>query len=357
MKTLKPILFGLLLVASTVNIIASCTKQTNSSENNSVNSVAIVENLPLTDSLFFDSIYYIYFNNKETYEDKAVFDSQMTVLISEYSKLKGKTLLTDSKLKEYENLVAFLKETFPDSLYNGTQKDMSFAGLYEMIEADYLRVHYDFLLIDAMSSVKLKELKAKEAKAWYDFAGAQSKFQCYVMIDGGGGTCSDLANTKLNSLLANIRNEGNLMLYFNLHGENYKNKNSLTYKPIEKTYFDKEYAIYRSAINQAEESTFSTNTISDKFELLKKNEDSFNHLMELRKEISKELQGKIKSIFDQSTYRIQKIHLINLKNHYAQYGCNSSSTDEMFLKEKDNYQKVLNSEHPLGNPYITKKEI
>lgn len=356
MRKLKPILLGLLLVASAVNVIPSCTKQTNSSENNSVDSVAIVENLALTDSLFFDSIYHIYINNNKTYEDEVVFDSLMTSLISEYSKVKGKNLLSDSKVTEYKNLVSFLTETFPDSLYDGTQADMNFASFIEFIEADYLNIHYEYLLTDAMPSEKLKELKAKEAKAWYDFASAQSSFQWNVLIDGDGGSCASLASNQLNGLLSSVRNEGNLMLYFNLHGENYKSKNSLTYKPIEKTYFDTEYAIYRTAIDQAEDGYSYSHTISEKLEYLKKNEESFNQLMELRSEISKELQSKIKSIFDQSTYRIQKIHLINLKNHYAQYGCTSSSTAEMFLREEDSYQKVLNSEHPLETPYITKKE-
>lgn len=358
MKTIK--LWIALYCFMIIAVNVSCTKKVNSSENSpqndSVQLAADIENLVLTDSLFFDSIYYIYINNRETYEEQVVFDNQMTTLIDEYSKLKGENLSAQSKVKEHANLVAFLAETFPDSLYAGTQKDMNFAGMIDMIEAKYLMVHYEYLLTDAMPTEKLKELKSKESKAWYDFARAQSKFQWDVMIDGGGGSCAGLANTQLNNYLSDARNEGNLALYFKLHQENYKSNEKSDYKPIEKNYFDKEYAIYAEAIKDAKAETLSQHSVEEKLQALKENENSFNSLLEIRQEISQELEGELKSIFDKATYRIQKIHLINLKNNYSQYGCNSDSAFEMYLKENDSHQKVLNAEHPFGVPTISKKE-
>ena len=47
---------------------------------------------------------------------------------------------------------------------------------------------------------------------------------------------------------------------------------------------------------------------------LSNEQKAWNSLMKVRKSTSRRLQGRIKSVYDNATYRLQRYHLIQLKN-------------------------------------------
>lgn len=68
--------------------------------------------------------------------------------------------------------------------------------------------------------------------------------------------------------------------------------------------------------------------------------------MQRREIVSRYLSGNVKSVYDNATYRLQKQHLIELKNEFDEYGCLSAEYGKLLLMDSCSYEKLLNSKHP-----------
>ena len=69
----------------------------------------------------------------------------------------------------------------------------------------------------------------------------------------------------------------------------------------------------------------------------------WNSLMEVRKSTSRKLQGRIKSVYDNATYRLQRYHLIQLKNAFKGYGAMSNDVYLCLLFDTCSYNELLHS--------------
>lgn len=54
----------------------------------------------------------------------------------------------------------------------------------------------------------------------------------------------------------------------------------------------------------------------------------------------------ITSVYENATYRLQKQHLIELKNEFDEYGCFGAEYGKLLLTDSCSYEKLLNSKHP-----------
>lgn len=64
--------------------------------------------------------------------------------------------------------------------------------------------------------------------------------------------------------------------------------------------------------------------------------------MESRKEVSKLLNGRIQTTYDNATYYLQKSHLVDLKNEFMNYGAMPPSIAEAILDMNCSYEELLN---------------
>ena len=65
--------------------------------------------------------------------------------------------------------------------------------------------------------------------------------------------------------------------------------------------------------------------------------------MKVRKSTSRRLQGRIKSVYDNATYRLQRYHLIQLKNAFEGYGAMSNDVYLCLLSDTCSYDELLHS--------------
>ena len=76
---------------------------------------------------------------------------------------------------------------------------------------------------------------------------------------------------------------------------------------------------------------------------LSNEQKAWNSLMKVRKSTSRRLQGRIKSVYDNATYRLQRYHLIQLKNAFKGYGAMSNDVYSCLLSDTCSYEELLHA--------------
>ena len=122
-----------------------------------------------------------------------------------------------------------------------------------------------------------------------------------------------------------------LDLYWMLTDSTYSIKQ--TFIPLDKKYFEKEYLQTMDYVQDTVRFADNYYSLQDRIQIVQQEAEAWNELMEKRKNVSSSLGGKVKSVYDHATYRLQKQHLIELKNEFADYGYFSAEYGECLLKD------------------------
>ena len=208
------------------------------------------------------------------------------------------------------------------------------------IWTEYLRYHYEKLLEELLKKKSISLPLQTEQEAFDKLLEAQISY--FDSIGYGGGSASSMAYSQLCDEMYAIHLKGTLDLYFALQAENYKPDK--VYKPISNSIIIQEYNTIFHAINNKNYYDYLDIGSREKAKACLSNEQkAWNNLMKVRKSTSRRLQGRIKSVYDNATYRLQRYHLIQLKNAFEGYGAMSNDVYLCLLSDTCSYDELLHS--------------
>ena len=170
----------------------------------------------------------------------------------------------------------------------------------------------------------------------------EAQISYFDSIGYGGGSASSMAYSQLYDEMYSVHLKGTLDLYFALQAENYKPDK--VYKPISNNIVIQEYNTILHAIDSKNYYDYLDIGSREKAKACLSNEQkAWNNLMKVRKSTSRRLQGRIKSVYDNATYRLQRYHLIQLKNAFEGYGAMSNDVYLCLLSDTCSYDELLHS--------------
>lgn len=221
----------------------------------------------------------------------------------------------------------------------GNQMQINASFNISEIWTEYLRYHYEKLLEELLKKKSISLPLQTEQEAFDKLLEAQIN---YFDSIGYSGSASSIAYSQLCGEMYAIHHKGTLDLYFALQAENYKpNK---VYKPISNSIIMQEYDTIFHAIDTKRFYDYLDIGSRGKVkECLSNEQKAWNSLMKARKGTSRKLQGRIKSVYDNATYRLQRYHLIQLKNAFEGYGAMSNDVYSRLLSDTCSYDELLHS--------------
>ena len=266
----------------------------------------------------------------ETTDNKEAFDKEVTNWLDEYAKNQGREIPANS-IADYQ-----LRQDITDSLtIEPAYLDYFYQYFWiSYVFQDYLYHHYQMLLYQTVKDDELLALLKQEEKCWEQYYNQQYEMLDCILFRGSASNIetevsvfkSSFYYTKLKTLLE---------LYFALTNSDYQPVKD--YQPLKPTYFDKAYTIVKERIIEEEGYSREKQT-----ESVEQEQKAWEKLMESRKEVSKHLNGRIQTTYDNATYYLQKSHLVDLKNEFRNYGAMPSSIAEAILDMDCSYEELLN---------------
>ena len=221
----------------------------------------------------------------------------------------------------------------------GNQMQINASFNISEIWTEYLRYHYEKLLEELLKKKSISLPLQTEQEAFDKLLEAQIN---YFDSIGYSGSASSIAYSQLYGEMYAIHLKGTLDLYFALQAENYKPDK--VYKPISNSIIIQEYDTIFHAIDTKNFYDYLDIGSREKVKACLSNEQkAWNSLMKVRKSTSRRLQGRIKSVYDNATYRLQRYHLIQLKNAFEGYGAMSNDVYSCLLSDTCSYDELLHS--------------
>ena len=222
----------------------------------------------------------------------------------------------------------------------GNQMQINASFNISEIWTEYLRYHYEKLLEELLKKKSISLSLQTEQKAFDKLLEAQISY--FDSIGYSGGSASSMAYSQLCNEMYAIHLKGTLDLYFALQAENYKPDK--VYKPISNNIVIQEYNTILHAIDSKNYYDYLDIGSREKAKACLSNEQkAWNSLMKVRKSTSRKLQGRIKFVYDNATYRLQRYHLIQLKNAFEGYGAMSNDVYLCLLSDTCSYDELLHS--------------
>ena len=170
----------------------------------------------------------------------------------------------------------------------------------------------------------------------------EAQISYFDSIGYGGGSASSIAYSQLCDEMYSIHLKGTLDLYFALQVKYYKPDKA--YKPISNSTIIQEYdTIFHAIDTKSFYDYLDIGSRGKVKECLSNEQKAWNSLMKARKGTSRKLQGRIKSVYDNATYRLQRYHLIQLKNAFEGYGAMSNDVYSRLLSDTCSYDELLHS--------------
>lgn len=133
-----------------------------------------------------------------------------------------------------------------------------------------------------------------------------------------------------------------LDIYFALQIKEYKPDR--IYKPISRNIITQEQDSILHAIDTNSYYDYLDKSSIKKAKAGLLNEQKvWNNILKARKGTSRKLHGRIKSVYDNATYRLQRYHLIQLKNAFNGYGAMSNDIYSYLLSDTCSYDELLHA--------------
>ena len=208
----------------------------------------------------------------------------------------------------------------------------------------YLYHHYLECLSQTIEEQEIRNTVAKEIVAWRNFYDSQSEtLRIFLSEIGSGVTRGSTFFSFKTSFYSRIK-DSLLDLYWALTNPTYVIKSKFI--PINEEYFEKEYLLMTDVIQDTTQFSDCYYPLEERLQIVQQEKKAWFELMQRREIVSRQLSGNVKSVYDNATYRLQKQHLIELKNEFDEYGCLSAEYGELLLTDSCSYEKLLNSKHP-----------
>ena len=221
----------------------------------------------------------------------------------------------------------------------GNQMQINASFNISEIWTEYLRYHYEKLLEELLKKKSISLPLQTEQEAFDKLLEAQIN---YFDSIGYSGSASSIAYSQLYGEMYAIHLKGTLDLYFALQVKNYKPDK--VYKLISNSIITQEYDMIFHAIDTKSLYDYLDIGSREKVKACLSNEQkAWNSLMKVRKSTSRKLQGRIKFVYDNATYRLQRYHLIQLKNAFEGYGAMSNDVYSCLLSDTCSYDELLHS--------------
>ena len=275
--------------------------------------------------------------------NKDSHDIAVTALLQAYIEAK-QIQLPQNPVDRYKCIDSIITNNLiPDAELEkdcGNQMQINASFNISEIWTEYLRYHYEKLLEELLKKKSISLPLQTEQEAFDKLLEAQISY--FDSIGYGGGSVSSMAYSQLCDEMYAIHLKGTLDLYFALQAENYKPDK--VYKPISNSIIIQEYNTILHAIDNKNYYDYLDIGSREKVKACLSNEQkAWNSLMKVRKSTSRRLQGRIKSVYDNATYRLQRYHLIQLKNAFKGYGAMSNDVYSCLLSDTCSYEELLHT--------------
>ncbi|WP_288685360.1 hypothetical protein [uncultured Bacteroides sp.] len=222
----------------------------------------------------------------------------------------------------------------------GNQMQINASLGISKIWTEYLCYHYEKLLEELLKKRSFSLSLQIEQEAFDKLLKAQINY--FDSIGYSGGSASSMAYSQLCDEMYSVYLKGTLDLYFALQVKYYKSDKA--YKPISNSTIIQEYDTIFHAIDTKRFYDYLDIGSREKAKACLSNEQkAWNNFMKVRKSTSRRLQGRIKSVYDNATYRLQCYHLIQLKNAFKGYGAMSNDVYSCLLSDTCSYDELLHS--------------
>ena len=276
--------------------------------------------------------------------NKDSHDIAVTALLQAYIEAK-QIQLPQNPVDRYKCIDSIITNNLiPDAELEkdcGNQMQINASFNIGEIWTEYLRYHYEKLLEELLKKKSISLPLQTEQEAFDKLLEAQINYFDSIGY-GGGGSASSMAYSQLCDEMYAIHLKGTLDLYFALQAENYKPDK--VYKPISNSIIIQEYNTILHAIDNKNYYDYLDIGSREKVKACLSNEQkAWNSLMKVRKSTSRRLQGRIKSVYDNATYRLQRYHLIQLKNAFKGYGAMSNDVYSCLLSDTCSYEELLHT--------------
>ncbi len=221
----------------------------------------------------------------------------------------------------------------------GNQMQINASFNISEIWTEYLRYHYEKLLEELLKKKNISLSLQTEQEELDKLLEAQIN---YFDSIGYSGSASSIAYSQLCDEMYAIHLKGTLDLYFVLQVKKYKPDK--VYKPIPNSIITQEYNAILHAVDTKDYYDYLDISSKEKVKACLLNEQkAWNSLMKARKNTSRELYGRIKTVYDNATYRLQRYHLIQLKNAFEGYGAMSNDVYSCLLSDTCSYDELLHA--------------
>lgn len=208
----------------------------------------------------------------------------------------------------------------------------------------YLYHHYLECLSQTIEEQELRNAVTEEITAWKNFYDSQSETLRIFISDIGSGVTRGSTFFSFQTSFYSKMKVSILDLYWALTNLTYTVNSKFI--PISKKYFEKEYLIMTDIIQDTTQFSDHYYPLEERLQIVQQEKKAWFELMQRREIVSRQLSGNVKSVYDNATYRLQKQHLIEMKNEFDEYGCLSAEYGELLLTDSCSYEKLLNSKHP-----------
>lgn len=259
------------------------------------------------------------------YEMKGIIKDTNT--IDEYnqrSNIVNKLIINIDQMEELQDIVCYYK----------------IISIYE----NYLCDYYLDKLIQFPKNYKLENAIEKEIETWNKFYDSQSETLSIFISDIGSGVTRASTFLSFKTSFYSKMKQSVLDLYWALTNQNHEIRKRFV--PISQMYFENEYQL---TSNLMQDSTmFYDNFYSSdqRIKIVQQEKRDWYELMRSRNKVSQHLTNHIKFVYDNATYRLQKQHLVEIKNEFGEYGVISSEYQKFLLTDSCSYEKLLKDKRP-----------
>lgn len=223
-------------------------------------------------------------------------------------------------------------------------QDVICNSLITSIYENYLCDYYLDKLIQLPKDYKLQNAIEKEIDAWNRFYDRQSETLRVFISDIGSGVTRGFIFLYFKTSFYSRMKVSILDLYWALTNPTYTIKQKFI--PLSEKYFEKEYLITTNLVQDTTIFTDRYYPLEQRMQIVQQEKKAWYELMESRNKVSQHLTSHIKFVYDNATYRLQKQHLVELKNEFNEYGVTSSEYQKLLLTDSCSYEELLNTKRP-----------
>lgn len=263
--------------------------------------------------------------------------------VNKYYKKKG-IVEKENTMEEYHQRDSIVNSFIIDTEQIDDFQDVYYYADMQSIWEDYLFNYYLKKLCFVLADNGLQNAFKKEMIAWKNLYESQVKTLDVFTDDIGSRDTRDFMFSNFKSAFYQRMKNSVLDFYWVLTNSDYSIKEE--FLPLKKTFFEEEYGTSIAYVQDTTVFTDGSYSLEQRTEIVKQEETSWYELMDKRDKVSSLLVGQVKTAYDNSTYHLQKLHLIELKNEFDEYGYSSAEYSTYILDEDCSYKELLNQKRP-----------